>query len=170
MKKTWTRGWIPGLVLWTSVASAGSGGQQRPAEPNRADVEGMMEAYVLNKLQDSLDLSDEQFGSLVVAQKKLQDTRRSYRQDRMGVLRKLRQTLRFEQAGEGELGPLLDELDVLRDDFATDEKTRYEAIDAILDIRQRARYRILEVELQRRLNEMMRDVRGRRQNGELFEE
>ncbi len=119
----------------------------------------MMEAYILSKLQDSLDLTDEQFGSMVVAQTKLSDTRRAYRRDRMQVLRQMRQTLKREQAGESELQPLLSQLRTLGDDFASNEKTRYAAIDSILDIRQRARYRILEVELQRRLGEMMRQVR-----------
>ncbi len=167
MVKKW---WWTGLLLIVSVSVAGGSGQQRPSEPNRADVEGMMEAYVISKLQESLDLSDEQFGNLVVAQKKLQDSRRDYRRERTGVLRKMRQTLRFEQAAEAELQPLLTQLDSLRDDFAVDEKHRYQAIDDILDIRQRARYRVLEVELQRRLTEMMRQVRGRRNEGGPFEE
>lgn len=133
-------------------------------QPNREEVEGMMEAYVLSKLQDALDLTDEQFGSMVVAQKKLSDTRREYRQNRMRVLQQMRQTLQRDQAGESELQPLLDQLDSLRDEFASTEKGRYDAIDGILDIRQRARYRILEVELQRRLGQMMRQVRGNQDN------
>jgi len=129
-----------------------------------ADVQGMMDAYVLSKLQDALELSDDQFGSLVVAQKKLQDRRREYRQDRMAVLRQMRQALRLEDSGESELRPLLNELDELRSDFTADETNRYGAIDDILDVRQQARYRVLEVELQRRLNEMMREVRGARED------
>ena len=151
------------LVLLSVLAIAtGSTAQNRDRnpQPNRQEVEGMMEAYILSKLQDSLDLTDEQFGSMVVAQKKLSDTRREYRRDRMQVLRQMRQTLQRDQAGESELQPLLSELDTLRDEFASNEKSRYAAIDDILDIRQRARYRVLEVELQRRLGEMMRQVRG----------
>jgi len=82
-------------------------------QPNRQEVEGMMEAYILSKLQDSLDLTDEQFGSMVVAQTKLSDTRRAYRRDRMQVLRQMRQTLKREQAGESELQPLLSQLRTL---------------------------------------------------------
>jgi len=146
-------------VLALATGSTAQNRDRNP-RPNREEVEGMMEAYILSKLQDSLDLTDEQFGSMVVAQKKLSDTRRAYRRDRMEVLRQMRQTLQREQAGESELQPLLSQLDTLKDDFAANEKTRYAAIDTILDIRQRARYRILEVELQRRLGQMMRRVRG----------
>lgn len=150
------------VSLSVLAMAAGSTAQNRDRnpQPNRQEVEGMMEAYILSKLQDSLDLTDEQFGSMVVAQKKLSDTKRAYRRDRMQVLRQMRQTLQREQAGESELQPLLSQLDTLRDDFAGNQKSRYAAIDTILDIRQRARYRILEVELQRRLGQMMRQVRG----------
>lgn len=141
------------------VSASAAQDRERNPQPNRQEVEGMMEAYILSKLQDSLDLTDEQFGSMVVAQKKLSDTRREYRRDRMRVLQQMRRTLQREKAGESELQPLLSQLDTLRDELAANEKSRYTAIDAILDIRQRARYRILEVELQRRLAEMMRQVR-----------
>ncbi len=149
------------LPVFAMATGSTEQNRERNPQPNRQEVEGMMEAYILSKLQDSLDLTDEQFGAMVVAQKKLSDTRRGYRRDRMQVLRQMRQTLQREQAGESELQPLLSELDTLRDDFAANERSRYAAIDANLDIRQRARYRILEVELQRRLGEMMRQVRGR---------
>lgn len=160
--KTWKKT-LP-LVLLAAAAglAVGSTQQDRSQEPTRADVEGMMEAYVLSKLQDALSLSDEQFGSLVVAQKKLQDTRRAYREDRTRMLRELRQTLRHDAAGASELDPMLDELRERRVSFFEEETSRYEAIDEILDVRQRARYRVLEVELQRRLNELMRRVRGAR--------
>jgi Spy/CpxP family protein refolding chaperone len=148
------------LSVLSIAIGATAQNRDRNPQPNREEVEGMMEAYVLSKLQDSLGLTDEQFGSMVVAQKKLSDTRRAYRRDRMQVLRQMRQTLQREQAGESELNPLLSQLDTLKADFLTNEENRYAAIDTILDIRQRARYRILEVELQRRLAQMMRQVRG----------
>ena len=135
------------------------------SQPNREEVEGMMEAYILSKLQDALELSDDEYGRMVVAQKKLQDTRREYRRSRARVLRQMHQTLRREQAAEEELEPLLGELDSIRDTFYADEKARYAAIDEILDIRQRARYRILETEIQRRLQQLMRQVRGQRNDG-----
>lgn len=150
--------------LWLSAAWATETATQNPRrnpQPDREEVRGMMEAYIISKLQDALDLTDEQYGRMVVAQKKLTDTRREYRQNRMRVLQQMRRALQREEAGEDELNPLLRELETLRDEFAADEKKRYEAIDQILDVRQRARYRILEVELQRRLQEMMRQVRQR---------
>ena len=95
-----------GAVLVLVLAASGglaSATMQQDENPNRQEVERMMEAYILSKLQDSLELSDEQFGQMVVAQTKLQDTRRAYRQERMGVLRELRQSLRRGQGDDAEL-------------------------------------------------------------------
>ncbi len=128
-----------------------------------------MDAYILSKLQDALELTDEQFGTMVVAQKKLQDTRRDYRQGRMTLLRRMRQTLRRDQAREEELTRQLDELDNLEIEFSQNQRARYAAIDDILEIRQSARYRILEAEIQRRLTQLMRQVRGRRDPPRPFE-
>ena len=133
--------------------------QPSPPQPSRGELEGMMDAYILSKLQDALGLSDEDYGRMVVAQKKLQDLRRDYRRTRMEVLRQIRQALGRDTAGEEELQPLLDELERVRSEFASEEQARYHAIDEVLDVRQRARYRILETEIQRRLGQLMRQVR-----------
>ena len=152
----------PLVIPVTFVASVNA--QERDSGPNRDEVEGMMDAYILSKLQDGLSLTDEQFGTMVVAQKKLQDTRRDYRQGRMTLLRRMRQTLRRDQAREDELTHLLDELDSLEIEFSQSQRARYAAIDEILEIRQRVRYRILEAEIQRRLTQLMRQGRGQRRD------
>jgi hypothetical protein len=142
------------------IASAGArGSQERDPGVRAEELEGMMEAYVLSKLQDSLGLGDEQFGRMVVAQKKLSDARRSYRRERGEILRQMRRALDREQAGADELSPLLLKLDELQQNFLEQEKARYRDIDAILDVRQRARYRILEAEIGRRLQQLIRDAR-----------
>lgn len=133
-------------------------GQDEPG-PSGEEVEGLIDAYVLSKLQDALVLSDEQFGRMVVAQKKMQDARRSYRRSRNEVLREMRQALRREAAGEAELPSLLSRLEELHQTFLEEERARYRDIDAILDVRQRARYRILEGEIQRRLQQLIRQSR-----------
>ncbi|TDI42975.1 MAG: hypothetical protein E2P02_12295 [Acidobacteria bacterium] len=161
--------WSIALLVIVVGFAASTNAQERDSGPNRDEVEGMMDAYILSKLQDALELTDEQFGTMVVAQKKLQDTRRDYRQGRMTLLRRMRQTLRRDQAREEELTRLLDELDNLEIEFSQNQRARYAAIDDILEIRQSARYRILEAEIQRRLTQLMRQVRGRRDPPRPFE-
>jgi hypothetical protein len=89
----------------------------------------------------------------------MQDARRAYRRDRNEVLRQMRQTLRREDAGEAELSPLLLRLDEMHQRFLEEERVRYRDVDSILDIRQRARYRIFEGEVQRRLQQLIRESR-----------
>jgi hypothetical protein len=143
------------------LLSASGAQEEQEARPSSEEVEGMVDAYIISKLQEALILSDEAFGRMVVAQKKMQETRRSYRRERNEVLREMRQALRRE-AGEEELGPLLSRLDDLHQKFLEDERARYRDIDAILDVRQRARYRILEGEIQRRLSQLIRESRQRK--------
>lgn len=150
------------LLFLHSATALSQEAAPRPSSPSGDELEGMMDAYILSKLQDALGLSDEQFGKMVVAQKKLQDARRSYRRERMEVLRQMRQSLRRDDAGEEELAPLLERLEELQASFANEEKARYRDVDAILDVRQRARYRILEAEIQRRLQQLIRQAGERR--------
>jgi hypothetical protein len=132
---------------------------ERPDRPDREEFEDMMGAYVLSKLQDALELTDEQFGRMVVAQKKLQDTRRAYRRDRGELIRDLRRALGSSSTSDAGVDELLSRLKELDAHFREEERARYEEIDALLDLRQRARYRILEVEIQRRLQELVQRVR-----------
>lgn len=158
---------IPLALAFTLVAATLSPvalAQETAARPSRGELEGMIEAYIITKLQEALDLTDEQFGRMVVVQTKLQETRREYRRERVEILRELRSALRRESSGEEELAPLLERLAASTKAFQEEERERYRDIDAILDVRQRARYRILETEVQRRLQQLMR--RGRDRNRE----
>lgn len=146
-------------ILASFLTGAARGQEERDLRPSGEEVDGMIDAYILSKLQDALVLSDEEFGRMVVAQKKMQDARRSYRRERNEVLRQMRQALRREDAGEPELSPLLSRLDELHQGFLEEERARYRDIDTILDVRQRARYRILEGEIQRRLQQLIRQSR-----------
>lgn len=150
------------LLLTVTLIGTTLAAQPQAEQPRREEVEGMMEAYILSKLQDALQLTDEDYGRMVVAQKKLQDTRREYRRARARVLREMQQVLTRSEGAAEELESLLRELDSLRDEYLENERERYGAIDEILDVRQRARYRILETEIQRRLQQLMRRVRGER--------
>jgi len=146
-------------ALASLLAGAASGQEEPDLRPSGEEVDGMIDAYILSKLQDALLLSDEQFGRMVVAQKKMQDARRAYRRERNELLRQMRQTLRREDAGETELSPLLLRLDEMHQRFLEEERARYHEVDAILDIRQRARYRIFEGEVQKRLQQLIRQSR-----------
>ena len=63
---------------------------------------------------------------------------------------------------EHELSSLLAQLDERQKEFESQQRAGYQAIDALLDVRQRARYRLLEVEVQRRFQQIVREIRQKR--------
>lgn len=153
------------LVFAFAVSSSmTSASTQEPAgrRAGQADVEGLMEAYVISKLQDALELTDEQFAQMVVAQKRISEHRWDYRRERATVLQQMREELQSTDGREERLASLLARLDELQRGFEDQEREHYRAIDAILDIRQRARYRVLEQEIQRRFQQIAREIRERR--------
>jgi uncharacterized membrane protein YgaE (UPF0421/DUF939 family) len=152
---------LTAFLLGPATADAFAQESQRERRAGGQDVEGLMEAYVISKLQEALDLTDDQFAKMIVAQKKLSEHRRNYRRDRNATLQQMRQALRTAESRDDRLESLLNELEERQTIFENQQRAGYEAIDAILDIRQRARYRILEQEIQRRFQQMIREVRGR---------
>ncbi len=131
----------------------------RPPRPGREELHGMLDAYIISKLQEALVLDDEQYARVIVAQKRLNEQRRDYQRERQELLQRLRQSLAVEGPSEAELGRLLERLETLRSTFEARQKAAYAALDALLTVEQRARYRLLEVELERRVQDMMREVR-----------
>jgi Spy/CpxP family protein refolding chaperone len=162
-RRSRTAFFIVGVLVVSTATAAASFQETRPRRSPRQDVEGLMEAYVISKLQEALELSDQQFAEMVVAQKKMSEHRRNFRREREKVLEQLRRLLGSPDGRDDEIAPLLKRLDDLQEELNSQQRGDYEAIDKILDVRQRARYRLLEQEIQGRFQQMVREIR-RRQN------
>ena len=78
--------------------AASTNGQERDSAPNRDEVEGMMDAYILSKLQDALELTDEQSAALDKIFRK--------------ALPQLRESMRRLNAEERTLSRLVGDMDV----------------------------------------------------------
>jgi len=138
------------------------GGSRRP---NREEIAGMLEAYIISKLQEALQLNDEQYARVIVAQKRLNEHRREHQRQRRETLQQLQRALAAVEASDEEIARLLERLDQLRTDFETQQKADYKAIEALLTVKQRARYRLLEIEIERRMQELIREIRRERRPG-----
>lgn len=136
--------------------------EDRPPRPRREELHGMLDAYIISKLQEALRLGDEQYARVIVAQKKLNEQRRDYHRERRELLQQLRQSLAGDKPSEAELSRLLERLEALRSEFEARQKAAYAALDALLTVEQRARHRLLEVEVEGRMQEMMREIRRQR--------
>jgi Spy/CpxP family protein refolding chaperone len=151
-------GWAVLLAFAAVPAMAQGKGQGRRG---RDDVYKMIDAYILSNLQESLDLTDDQFLKLLPLVKRLQDDRRAFGHRRMQAMQELRRLLGAGTATEARGAELLREVKAVEAEEPTAIRRGRDAIDAALNPVQQAKYRILEIEVERRL----RDVLGRaRQN------
>lgn len=181
---------IGSLLAAVLSATVGLSGPHRPAaqapdttarEPrgNRAGVlspgavVAMLDTYAIVQAQDALQLTDTQYAPFVGRLKKLQETRRKNQQAHNQILQELRRltgpqaALPFDEAAIRDRLKALRELD---DRSALELRHAYDALDEVLDVRQQARFRIFEEQIERRKLDLLMRARqgagGRRGGGE----
>jgi hypothetical protein len=127
-----------------------------PGEFNR-----MFEAYALLQAQNQLKLTDEQYADFIVRLRGLQNARRRHQQSRVRLIQDLRRLTNPQNANADE-NAIRIALDALarEDASAQEEITRaLTQVDEILDVRQRARFRLLEEQLERWKLDLLSRVR-----------
>ena len=114
--------------------------------------------YALLQAQEQLKLSDEKYPQFLVKFKALQDIRRRTQQDRNRLLQDLR---RLANEG-GDENAIKDRLKALQDLDArarADVQKAYEGVDSVLDVRQQAKFRVFEENMERRKLELVTRAR-----------
>lgn len=168
---------IPTLAL-AAFALAGSGGlaaAQPPVDPpargraanaaglSPVEVLNMLDAYALVQAESALDLQEKQYGEFVRRLKNLHETRRRNQQARNRLIQELRR-LTQPQGKPAEDGVLAERLKALKEHdvrAAAELGRAYDALDEVLDLRQQARFRAFEENLERRkIDLLMRARRG----------
>jgi hypothetical protein len=146
---------IGALVLATAPGPAG---QERPRE----EAFKMIDAYVMSNIQESLQLTDDQFVKLLPLVKRLQGDRRDLAVRRQQSLMELRRLLAAGAATEPKVEELLKAVKAAEsDEIAVVQRDR-DAVDAALTPLQQAKFRILEVEVERKIRELMNQIRAER--------
>jgi hypothetical protein len=137
---------------------------QSPAEPEtrrpREEAFRMIDAYFVSNLQESLGLTDEQFVRVLPLVKRLQNDRRQFILRRQRALAELRRLLKSGGATEGRVEELLREVKGVEAEEAPTVRRDLDAIDGVLSPVQQAKYRILELEVERKIHEIMMEMRG----------
>ena len=157
---TGRRGLALAIVM---AASAAAAQEDAPAARNpREEAFRMVEAYVVSNMQESLGLSDEQFAKAIPLVKKLQRDRRDGLLERGRLMREMRRLLRQGGAVEPQVTELLKQAKAL--EAETPERTRrdLEALDALFTPIQQAKYRVLEIEVEQRMRELLNRARTAR--------
>ena len=169
------RGLIPAAVAFVIISIVSAAGeaaaQSQPPTPPPAqpgpdipanEVQRLFDAWALVQAQDALQLSEAQYGRFVTRLKTLQEVRRKNQQARGKILQDLRRLTGPDVTTIDE-GAIRERLRILRDQedrTAVELRKAYEAVDELLDIRQQARFRLFEEQVERRKLDLL--MRARR--------
>lgn len=146
-----------------ALAQPENRGQRRPRE----EAFRMIEAYLVSNLQEALALNDDQFTRVLPLIKRLQRDRREAGQRRIKALQELNRTMQAGGATEGQVADLLREVKAAEAEGPALVRRDMDAVDAVLTPLQQAKYRLLEVEVERKLRGLMAEMRnGRGRRGQ----
>ena len=119
----------------------------------------MFDAYALLQAQDQLKISDDQYSQFLIRFKALQDVRRNALQRRTRIVLDLRRLTNEVQPDEGRIKDRLKALQELDARSGVDVRKAYDAIDQVLDVRQRAKFLVFEELMERRKLELVSRAR-----------
>jgi hypothetical protein len=148
------------------AAAAAQGGRLgRPSPPpdeaavSPAEIQRMFDSYALMQAQEQLKISDERFPQFLTRFKALQDIRRRGLQERARLVQELRRLVNDPQGDEGQIKDRLKSLDELEARSDGDIRKAYDAINQVLDVRQQAKFRVFEENMERRKLELVTRAR-----------
>lgn len=150
-----------GLVLVTaSVAGAQTPPPADPQDLRPAEIQRLFDAYLVMEAQQALGLTDTQYAPFLTRLRALQETRRRYLASRTLALAELARltaprNTALRPPDETLLKERLAALQELDSRAAAETRKAYGEVDALLDPRQQARFRVFEDQIERRKLELM---------------
>jgi hypothetical protein len=159
---------VMGLILAVAGSAAAQGGGGRAAAGKsrpRDEVIKMIDAYIVSNLQESVGLTDDQFVKVLPLLKKLQSDRRSYAERRRERLQEMRRLFESGRASEQRIAELMKDVLVLENEQPEILRKDVEALDAVLTTVQKAKLRLLEIQVEQNIRELMNRVRQQQRPG-----
>ena len=135
----------------------GGGGDLPGVSPG--EIQRMFDSYALMQAQEQLKISDEQFPQFLARFKALQDTRRKNEQERARIVQDLRRQVNDPQPDEAVMKDRLKALGELDARASAEVSKGYDSINQVLDIRQQAKFRVFEENMERRKLELVTRAR-----------
>ena len=153
------------LMLMTGAAAhAQPATQADPPALAPGEIQNLMDGYAIGQSQTALDLSDAEFGPFLPRFRALQNLRRRNEQERMRLLNELRRLSNPKNQGdENEIQIRLRALRDLETKSLSDMQHAYEAIDQSLNVRQQARFRLFEQDVEQRKLQLLMRARQQQQ-------
>ncbi len=137
---------------------AGRGGRADQAGP--AEVQRLFDAYIVIRAQEALKLDDDQFTQFLPKLNALQQTRRRNEQAHNQLIAELaRLTGPNVPFDEAQVRETLKALQDLSGRAAAELRKAYDAVDQALDVRQQARFRVFELQMERRKLDLVLQAR-----------
>ena len=130
-----------------------------PAQISPGEVRRMFDSYALMQAQDALKISNEQFPKFLMQFKALQELRRKTQQEHTRLVQELRKLSAEATPDEAQLKDRLKALQSLDEQAHTDVRKAYEGIDQTLDVRQQARFRVFEMQMEQRMLQLVARAR-----------
>ncbi len=129
-----------------------------------AEIQKLFDAYLVMEAQQALELTDDQYAPFLTRLRGLQETRRRNQQERFRLLGELQRLSapRLKVVADAALKERLAALQELDLRTAAELRNAYTSVDEVLDLRQQARFRIFEEQIERRKLELL--MRARQQN------
>jgi len=153
------------VVLMWLAADVGFAQQRPPDDPGDlgpGEIQRLFDAYAVVQAQEMLKLPDPQYAQFITRLKAQQQTRRRNLQARNQILRSLAQLTRSDAADEAAVRDELKALADLDARAAGELRQAYASIDQLLDVRQQARFRVFEEQMERRKFEFLMRARQNR--------
>ena len=124
-----------------------------------AEIQRMFDSYALMQAQEQLKIADDKFPQFLARFKALQDTRRRSLQERFRIVQELRRLSNDAQSDEAQIKDRLKSLDDLDTRTQGELAKAYDAINQVLDLRQQAKFRVFEENMERRKLELVTRAR-----------
>jgi hypothetical protein len=150
------------LLLVCAGSASAQTPQDEPPVLVPGEVQRLLDAYAIVQGQEFLSLTDTQYAQFISRLKALQEVRRRNEQARLQLLQQLlRMTnARAADVREADLKERLKALQDLEARSASELQKAYESIDQVLDVRQQARFRVFEEQMERRKLELLMRARN----------
>lgn len=143
----------------------------QPVEMRPGQVQQLFDAMLVMQAQEALSLTEQQYARFLTRLRVLQDTRRRNLQERNRLIAELQRLTNprvvRSNVPDSDLKERLVALQELEARSAAELRRAYEGIDEVLDVRQQARFRVFEEQIERRKLELIgraRQANPNRQN------
>jgi hypothetical protein len=129
----------------------------RPISP--AEVRKMFDSYAMMQAQEQLKISNDQFPKFLMQYKALLEVRRTATQERNKLLQELRKMNADAQTPEAQVKERIKALRDVEERSHSDVRKAYDEIDKLLDVRQQARFRVFEQQMEQRMLQLVARAR-----------